>query len=264
MLLTRNEEGAIVSPCRECIFAEYRVNPEKEWQATQTGCLFNRPEKFKNRGTKVEWVEDDDVAYHKIHVFCNTMRDREWQKENGIEPSDIEKAKLRVIEDNKVRWCGIVLCDSSTELDCIKTTLDWMTSVSIPAQSIVVSLRSKDSIKYIQEIRETYKNTEIPLYFNRCLEVTYDREPLDQCALKCDGQYYVGVKAGKTFGDVVERLETSIKDCRLVGVVTGEDILICHIGIHKVLGENKVENIEKKMVDFDEKFKVNVVELEKL
>lgn len=258
MILQRNEDGSYITPCRECIFAEFRENPEKELNAVQTGCKFNRPDKFKNRGTKVDWIEDKYVSYHSINVFCNCIRDREWQKNEKIELNDMDGAIKRVTKDNEVRWSGIILCEDLTNLDTIKKSLDWMLSSRIQPESIVISLKSKEAISNIQELREFYKENKVPLFFNRCLEITYEREPLDQCALKCNAQYYVAVQAGYTFDDLIEKFNTALFDCKLIGIIKEQNLLVCHAGIHKALGGNKGDFIETKVVGMDEKHSHNI------
>lgn len=264
MLLHRNESGSFITPCRECIFAEFRDNPEKELGATQVGCKFGRPEKFKNRGTQVDWVEDEYVGYNKIHVFCNCLRDREWQKNEGFDVNDIEGAMNKAREDNQVRWSGIILCEESTTIETIQTSIDWMVAQKIKPRNIVVSLRSKNVIKNIQEIRETYKETNIPLYFSRCLEISYEREQLDQCVHHVSGQYYVAVQAGYTFSDVINKLEEAIHNCKLVAIVKEQNLLVCQMGIHQALGGNKMDFIETKLVALDEKNSGNIFSLETL
>lgn len=264
MLLYRDENGAFVTPCRECIFAEFKDNPDKELGAIQTGCKFGRIEKFKNRGTQVEWTEDEYVSYNKIHVFCNCIRDREWQSKEGIEVNDIDGAMKKVVFDNTIRWSGVVLCDELSPLDDIEKSIDWMVSQKIKPKNIVISLRSKDTVRHIQEIREKYQESNIPMYFSRCLETSYEREQLDQCVHHVKGQYYVAVQAGLTFSNVIDKLEDAVRDCKLVAIVKEQGLLICQLGIHQAVAGNKIDNIETKVIAIDENNKNSIYTIQQL
>ena len=72
--------NVVTTTCKHCIWAEYA-------SGTQTGCKFNRIEKFKERGVGVKLnidtedsglIESMSRNHYTVERFCNACRDQNW------------------------------------------------------------------------------------------------------------------------------------------------------------------------------------------
>jgi hypothetical protein len=77
----------VTTNCEDCVFA--LSGTDEKGITTQTGCSFNRLEKFKEQEL-AEW--DDEYGYYVINTVCNIKRDREWAN-NADAKCDCDECK---------------------------------------------------------------------------------------------------------------------------------------------------------------------------
>src|SRR3990167_8272488 len=149
MILEKDEDGFIISRCRECVFGQF--TQDQPWHKTQTGCLFDRVDKFKNRGTNVQWVEGDAVSANEVHVFCNCIRSQPWLDEHKI---NLEAGMEKVRKDNTINWSGVVYSYSNNIQD-IKNSVLSLSKSKIKPEKIMVSIFNSeiDYVELISSIR---------------------------------------------------------------------------------------------------------------
>lgn len=261
MILEKDSDGKTISSCRDCIFAIYHQS--KEWYKIQTGCKFSRVEKFRERGTSVDWVNTDAVSHHQIHTFCNNIRDKSWQQSQHTQ--DLDFLAWKVSKDNEVRWSPVVwLTDSENHIENIKTSIKSVLTQKIPPQQIVVSVDCKlDFVELISEIKSWYKETGslVPLFFNRVLSSDYERQVIDSGLTKVTSTYYVAIRAGTELPeDFIEKVNSAINtELKMVAVVHNEDksTLMVSTLLHKSLNGNVLGESDEDSASFlEEKLRI--------
>lgn len=274
MILEKDEDGLLISPCRECIFATFEQT--QPWHKKQTGCLFDRVEKFKERGTRVEWRDGDAVSSYEIHTFCNNLRGLEWLKEQ--DSKDLSKAMDQCYEDNKLQYLAIIYSKNIECIEEIKQSLNDILKQEILPQKIIISTYNKelDYPRLITEVRSSY-DSKIPLSFSRVLEDKYERYIIDHCLSDVKFQSYLAVLAGTPMkSDMMKKLNDLINvDCKLVSIAKNHDGSLLYVStiLHNELcgnSEGTLEinerkethsRIEDKLVAISEEYRKTVVEL---
>lgn len=237
MILERDEEGLIVSPCRECIFSI--MEQTEPWHKKQTGCRFNRIDKFKARGTKVIWKEGDAVSANEIHVFCNAFRPQSWADEHKQPLSLLE---LKVRKDNQIKWDAVVWSKEVKCVEAIKATVLSLLKQTIQPTKILISIDNKDVDfpNLVMVIRGL--DLKIPIFFNKVLDSKYERYLIDHALSKSTTQYYMSIKAGMALADyLVDDIDIQINDnCRMVAIAKNDDssVLVVSRQLHDTLNGN--------------------------
>lgn len=270
MILEKDEKGNTISSCKDCIFAVYHQSTA--WHRIQTGCKFSRVEKFRERGTPVDWINGDAVSHHQIHTFCNNIRDESWRQNQHTQ--DLDFLAWKVSKDNEVRWSPVIWagylpneirCYSTK--DCILNIMDSICSIldqKIPPQQIVISIDCEiDFVELISEIKSWYKETGslVPLFFNRVLSSDYERQVIDSGLTKITSTYYVAIRAGTELPeDFIEKVNIAINtELKMVAVVHNEDksILMVSTLLHKSLNGNVLGESDEGSASFlEEKLKI--------
>lgn len=257
MILERDETGLLISPCRECIFAEFEQT--QPWHKKQTGCRFNRIDKFKARGTNVVWKEGDAVSANEVHVFCNMLRNQSWADEHK-EPLSLLELKAR--KDNQIKWDAVVWSKEVKCVDDIKSTVLSLIQQTVQPTKILISIDNKDVDfpNLVMIIRGL--DLKIPVFFNKVLDSKYPRYLIDHSLSKSSSQYYMCIKSGtKIKEDLVSKIDCEINDeCKMVAIAKNNDssVLIVSRQLHNALNGNSemisesdntsVFNIEEKLV----------------
>lgn len=220
--LEQSETGNLITPCDKCVFATW--NQDTEWHKTQTGCHFDRINKFKHRRTKVEEVKGDDKDYFKIYTFCNYLRDQEWaENQEKKEFSDLVNA---VENDNKIKYTGIIINeDKEDSIDLIKKSITSFLNEESKPEKILVILRDNFA-KIVTEIRQ-WIDGKIPLFFTRLLNDDSGWQSQNQVANKCVGLYTIAVIAGTEVNGLYAKLNKWINDdCEIVMAATDEETIL--------------------------------------
>ena len=112
----------VKTSCEKCIFA-VRTG------GVQTGCEFDRLEKFKERNI----AELIDESYYEIGAFCNTCRDGEWGSRNP-------NPKETVLDAIKLWWDAIIVIPEDNFENVCKSIDGLMCQKTLPTIISVVSL----------------------------------------------------------------------------------------------------------------------------
>lgn len=266
MILEKDEDGFIISKCKECVFAQFEQT--QPWHKTQVGCLFDRVDKFKNRGTNVEWVEGDAVSANEVHVFCNNIRSEPWLKEHKV---SVEEGMKKVRKDNTINWSGIVYTYSNN-IQEIKNSVLSLSKSKIKPEKIMVSVFNKD-IDYIELVSGIRAMSINNVIFNRIIENKYEKYLVDYSVNLITSNFYMEVLAGQTIQeDTISKIDNLINDdCKMVSMAKNEDGTIQFINrlVHKSLYGNeqlesedkKISSIEEKLVEANSNYKETIVEL---
>lgn len=271
--MQRDENGLIISECSNCIFATWER--DKPWHGKQLGCLFNRIEKFKKRGSLVEYNETDDCDSYTVHGFCNAIRDNEWAKEQGEGLTNEELMEV-VDADNVVQYTAII---TEMEANCtetaianVKHSIEGVIQQDILPKRIIISTYGTtiDVPELVLTIKDWYnelyvgEDVKIPLYFNKCLVNEYDRHIIDNSMSKVETNYYVAIRSGffllsDKIGNLNRRINT---ECEHVAIVTdsNENVYISSVGLHKALAGHKEYKLEEKLIGLDENHASTVLE----
>lgn len=271
MILEKDKNGMTVSPCKDCIFSI--LDNDKPWHKNQIGCRFDRVEKFRQRGTEVEWVEGDSISANKIHIFCNMFRDSEWSREQN---NPLNLLELKVRKDNQIKWDAVVWSKEVKIIEDMKKTVLNLSKQLIQPEKITIGIDNKyvDFPELVTVIRDL--ELKIPIFFNKILEIKYERHIIDHSLSKSSSQYYMAIKAGTEIKeDVISNLDNILNDeCRIIALAKNENssVIICNRLLHDSLngnsemvadGDSPISyfNIEDKLIAINPEYSNAILEL---
>lgn len=235
MIIEKDDNGLSVSKCKDCIFATWEQ--DKPWHKTQTGCKFNRIEKFKNRNTDVDWVDGDSVSSYQIHFFCNNIRDTEWL---NARKCTLKSAELIVRKDNTIQWTAILYTYEYNINDIKNTIISLVSSKNKPKKIIISAFIESGFVELISQVKSI--ETDIPIVFSRIIDNKYPKYLIDYAVVNIQTQYYLAIKSGQILkNDFVDYADSLINDeCNLITEVHNKDHTISLINtlIHNELGGN--------------------------
>lgn len=268
MILERDENNLLISPCKSCVFGLFEQT--EPWHKKQIGCRFNRIEKFKERGSRVEWKEGDAISANEIHVFCNNFRDESWSKEQEQPLSLLE---LKVRKDNQIKWDAVVWSKEVKCVELIKATVLNLLKQTIQPTKILITIdnRNVDFPNLVMVIRGL--DLKMPIFFNKVLDSKYERYLIDHALSKSTTQYYMSIKAGMTLADhLVDDIDIQINDnCRMVAIAKNDDssVLVVSRQLHDTLNGNSEMvcetdsksyfNIEDKLVAINPEYSKTIM-----
>ena len=126
--------------CVDCIFAKYDGK-------IQTGCSFNRVEKFKSSGCEIVDAENEDKQFFVIGRFCNAYRKPAWKElvENTNKYSHEEL--MQKARDEMSLRCGVMVLmnPESTMSEAEETIHAIFKQKNNKPEYIVVVNNSKES-----------------------------------------------------------------------------------------------------------------------
>lgn len=127
-----NGNNLYVTPCKDCCFAVYEGD-------TQTGCRFDRVEKFRGKGVGVREVYDRDKEFFVIETACLLHRSRKspWAMANpgGVRMS-VARGEVEVEAD------AVVVMGEGHSVAQARATLDsllWQKVVQPNKVTVVVN-----------------------------------------------------------------------------------------------------------------------------
>lgn len=142
----------IITSCRDCIFAECAGNE-------QTGCSFDRLDKFEENGAEIVGQDDLNKRYFLVvGRFCNACRNHNWGTRHP--PKDWHSIVAR---EFSVRCCFIIYVDKNITSDQVDASLDsvlWQGATQPYSILILLNGATDPVITFIHMIRE--KKVEIP------------------------------------------------------------------------------------------------------
>ena len=105
---SKPQDKTLQTSCKECLFSVYEKN-------TQTGCLANRIEMFKQtaRGDIIIAAYDDEKEFYVVDGLCNYFRPPSWNKGKA----DLNKA----IDESKTTFSIMIYADQINEDNLSRT-----------------------------------------------------------------------------------------------------------------------------------------------
>ena len=99
---SKPQDKTLQTSCKECLFSVYEKN-------TQTGCLANRIEMFKNtaRGDIIIDAYDDEKEFYVVDGLCNYFRPPSWNEGK----TDLDKA----IDESQTTFFIVIYADQINE-----------------------------------------------------------------------------------------------------------------------------------------------------
>ena len=249
MTFEQNQPTGLTTSCKDCVFSE------KE-DKTQTGCLLNRIEKFKEQETYVVEAEDlEENEFYVIEAWCNAYREEGW----AVGSDDIRE---KVKKEYELKIGYIVIVDEETAIDHennIKKTLDSINAQSIPAYYVRIINKSPDdhvnvvtsTTKIIGEQEFDYKITSM---FEKGAT---DDEAIDEVFTKIKNGFYIIVRSGHELkSNLTNDLNHAINENLLkVGYVDGYDGIngrVVQATIHKYLNGCVIKPLKEKLIEVAE------------
>jgi hypothetical protein len=116
--------------CKRCVFAQYE-------EKTQTGCLLNYIDKYKNIGSEILEAYDEDLEFYIINnKKCLGYREDTYFKKIGMENNSIDQKISHIKETSKLNYLCLV---NLREFDNMQfnNLLEEFQNVSILPQKII-------------------------------------------------------------------------------------------------------------------------------
>jgi hypothetical protein len=166
MKLQPSEVKKTITSCKNCIFSSYESN-------TQTGCDFNRTEKFKELGCLQE-AYDNEKEFFIIDRICNLYRTESWKKD------DFKYLPQHARKEVKPKF-GIVILDTNEPSSQLDKAIDSIFSLNYNPQKVkvVISTFHDRGIEYLvrrtEELkREKFVASFVVNYTNISQMIEYD------------------------------------------------------------------------------------------
>lgn len=231
------QKQAIITSCRDCIFAEYDG-------PTQRNCTLGRLYPFQNNGAEVYQIEDDEKTFYQIvGRFCNMCRNHDWGNRHP-------RQKWREITEyeSAIRVCMIIYVDNSTSFSDFVSSLRSIVSQTLKPHSLIVVLNNpqeaskkylhtvmREKLNYPWEVRDMVEDDELG---------RPDRgRAIDIVVSKCNSIFYCVSSAGYSYNenflaDLNTAINTDMK--RFVAVLPDEDgnRLVVQTGLHNFIKGN--------------------------
>ena len=144
--------GDLTTNCTKCIFA---VKDGK----TQTGCEFNRIEKYRENNVVVIEAEDlEDNEFYVIQSWCSAYREKDWI-EDRLDP------KSDVLEEMKSPIGFVVIVDDENSADKLAITLNSiLENVEEPSFIVIANNSSNDYVEIINSAVEYFSDKDDVIY----------------------------------------------------------------------------------------------------
>jgi hypothetical protein len=166
--------------CRYCVFKQVE-------QTIQYSCALDRINKFKQHGTTVEQVRDEDLTYFLIKDrFCNTLRSEVWARKQA-DPIEAVKREVQLQADI------IILIDDfiSNDITSIRQTIQSAVKQTLLPKTI--RLVADKRVSNLTEIYDSLANLaqSIPNYLHHIeIDTIQNMQRIDIAADKCESVYY--------------------------------------------------------------------------
>lgn len=191
------KELEVITYCGNCVF--------NVRDTVQTGCQFNRLERFIERKAK---YNIDDAGNYELTAYCSLCRDEKWADKFK---SDMDALKILARNEAKIPFDSILLCNNIDELGQWFEYMD--NSDNEPHQALVVTT-NRDTLMSFSEYTKALK-TDIPTTITYLYDASLsDLQLVDKAQKKCQHLYYVVFDTGKELPefDVFSQIDNLIND----------------------------------------------------
>ncbi len=201
------QKPIIKTSCRDCLFAQWDGR-------TQTGCEFDKINKYKNIGVVVEQIVENDMKCYTINALCTTSRAITWPKVSL--KHDILKLKELAREEAKIYTDCIIICNEFNK-EKLDVTIKDALNQTFKFKNIIVATKDKptDYIIYCIENIGYKNNWEL-------VSINLDNKPenqdeesfiFDEAIYKVKSTYYTIYKAGDRINNrISEAIDYAIGD----------------------------------------------------
>ena len=244
------ESFQITTACVDCCFAKFVGD-------VQEGCELNRLNKFRDNGTEVSEVYNDDKEFFVVKGFCNGHRNQYW-KDSGLYHRPFYKNPTdRVREENKIR-CGfnVLMNESHSMKDLEQTINSIVNQEEIKPHYIIVSCSSNiERFEVVSYLQSKLEEKEIKFFFvgiseqeatrDRCLDISFSR---------AKNGYYAIFSSGYTVPkNFLTKLNYALNEemCRIVALKPFDDNgngLFMNATTYKLLRGNNTKPIMEKIL----------------
>jgi len=135
----------ITTSCKNCVFAIYDGK-------TQTGCEFDRINKFKATGTDIIEAYDDEKEFYVIDGRrCLACKDHNWAKAN---PGNHKKIVRKEVQ---LRCESFVYIDKNDDISKICTTVNGLLG-QVLRPTVITLTRHPESSLHISKLVRWFRN----------------------------------------------------------------------------------------------------------
>lgn len=146
------EISAIHTPCKNCVFAQYN-------NITQTGCFLGYLDRYKNMGTEILEVYDQEKEFYVLNdKKCIGYRENKWFTQFGLDRASIE-AKIKKYLDNEYIRYMVVINLREMNLGILENICRGLSTAPVKPQKIII-------IRYLDNREFKYADIE------KCLKKT--------------------------------------------------------------------------------------------
>lgn len=137
--------NSVHTSCKNCAFAKYEQN-------TQTECNLDYISKYKNIGSEIIEVFDNEKEFYVINnKRCIGYRDNEWFDKKNMSNSTIEE---KIIEFNKTNYLNYILVINLQEftINEFEKLCDQISKIDIKPQKIIFIRHRDEDLSFSYEI----------------------------------------------------------------------------------------------------------------
>lgn len=188
-IIDENDNSVVKTICRDCIFAVWMNVRGGYFSDEQTGCSLGRLSKFDG----IKQQKEGNETFYEIPRLCNCCRNKEWEKQST---KSIEE---RLAEENAPQVNLIVLVKEKHSKQEIDTTIKQIKAMEHKPFSVVFACCTKTQLLYIANMAKHLRLENIKYYISHIQYDYTDANMINQAFLKCNGQYYATIYAGRVF-----------------------------------------------------------------
>jgi len=146
---------AIHTPCKKCVFAKYD-------DKTQIGCELNYIDKFKELGSDILEVYDEDLEFYVINnKKCLGYRENSWFKKLGLEDASIEEKKEHFLQNNHINYLLVIDSSSLSLEDLEQIKISVLEVAYKPSKVIFIRYVKNVSVFSFDVINNFLKETDL-------------------------------------------------------------------------------------------------------
>lgn len=242
----------ISTTCRDCIFAEWAGT-------TQTGCEWDRLEKFEENGADIVGMDDGQKQFFIISGrFCNYVRNHEWGEKHP------HKDWANIVQDHaKVRCSMIVYADDKSSLVDVERSLTSIIEQDMRAWNLVLVLnQTKDEPRVYRRLINSME-PQLPWELRQIMiqsdlegneYVAEMNEAIDLTVVHCKATYYAVARAGYQWPtNFISTLERAVNEdlTRFIALLPDNDgngMLVQTI-LHNTIKGSKIKDVLDKVLE---------------
>jgi hypothetical protein len=235
----------ITTSCRDCVFAEYRADPENPKMMDQMDCKLRRIHKFDNIELKLE--KKDELFYNFYQIngrICNAARDSKW-KDNFEDKSD-NKLKEAVYREVRIDYDLVInIPDFASNIEYLRHCVEFSANLEIPPKNILLIHHENSKLNNIDIFKATRKATRNDKI---SVETIYDdntrENKMNKAVSRCKSTYFVWAEnfvpilTNREINRVNDFINVDMQRFVLIQDDIKDAFLYCHTDAFKRVGGN--------------------------